>query len=91
MPFVQQTTPRIHFGLGALQKLGEELKQFPEGAVLIVTDPGVLKAGIAAPALNPLCQAMANSQSAVLPTALDCFWLLGKSFWRAERMSDSGS
>lgn len=47
MAFVHQTTPRIHFGLGVLQKLGEELKRFPAGPVLIVTDPGVLKAGIA--------------------------------------------
>ena len=52
MAFVHQTTPRIHFGLGVLQKLGEELRRFPAGPVLIVTDPGVLKAGIAEQAVN---------------------------------------
>ena len=52
MAFVHQTTPRIHFGLGVLQKLGEELRRFPGGPVLIVTDPGVLKAGIAEQAAN---------------------------------------
>ena len=52
MAFVHQTTPRIHFGLGVLQKLGEELKRFPSGPVLIVTDPGVLKAGIAEQAVK---------------------------------------
>jgi alcohol dehydrogenase len=52
MAFVHQTTPRIHFGLGALQKLGEELKRFPGGPVLIVTDPGVLKACIAEQAVK---------------------------------------
>jgi alcohol dehydrogenase len=52
MAFVHQTTPRIHFGLGALQKLGEELRRFPSGPVLIVTDPGVLKAGIAEQAVK---------------------------------------
>lgn len=47
MAFIHQTTPRIHFGLGVLQKLSEELRRYPGGPVLIVTDPGVLKAGIA--------------------------------------------
>jgi alcohol dehydrogenase len=47
MPFIHQTTPRIHFGIGALGILGDELKRLPGGPVLIVTDPGVLKAGIA--------------------------------------------
>ena len=47
MPFIHQTTPRIHFGIGALGRLGDELKRLPGGPVLIVTDPGVLKAGIA--------------------------------------------
>ncbi len=46
MSFIHQTTPRIHFGVGSLQRLGDELKRFREGPVLIVTDPGVLKAGI---------------------------------------------
>jgi len=52
MAFVHQTTPRIHFGLGVLQKLGEELRRFLGGPVLIVTDPGVLKAGIAEQAVK---------------------------------------
>ena len=52
MSFLHQTTPRIHFGLGALQKLGDELKRFHEGPVLIVTDPGVLKVGIAEQAVK---------------------------------------
>lgn len=52
MPFLHQTTSRIHFGLGALQRLGDELKRFPEGPVLIVTDPGVMKAGIAEQAVK---------------------------------------
>lgn len=52
MSFLHQTTPRIHFGLGALQSLCDELKRFPEGPILIVTDPGVLKVGIAEQAVK---------------------------------------
>ena len=52
MAFIHQTTPRIHFGLGVLQKLGEELMRFPGGPVLIVTDPGVMKAGVAEQAVK---------------------------------------
>jgi len=52
MPFIHQTTPRIHFGLGTLQRLGDELKLLREGPVLIVTDPGVLKVGIAEQAVK---------------------------------------
>lgn len=46
--FTFQTTPRIHFGVGALERLSTEHRRFADGPVLVVSDPGVVKAGIAA-------------------------------------------
>ena len=46
-PFLFQTTPRIRFGIGALESLPEELKRFAASTVLIVSDSGVIAAGIA--------------------------------------------
>ncbi len=45
--FLFQTTPRIRFGIGALESLSGELKRFAPATVLIVSDPGVIAAGIA--------------------------------------------
>ncbi|MEI6800234.1 MAG: iron-containing alcohol dehydrogenase [Pseudomonadota bacterium] len=45
--FLFQTTPRIRFGIGALEGLSGELKRFAPATVLIVSDPGVIAAGIA--------------------------------------------
>lgn len=46
-PFVFQTTPRIRFGVGALESLPSELHRFAATSVLVVSDPGVIAAGIA--------------------------------------------
>lgn len=46
-PFLFQTTPRIRFGVGALESLPAELQRFAATSVLIVSDPGVIAAGIA--------------------------------------------
>jgi alcohol dehydrogenase class IV len=46
--FVEVRTPAsIVFGLGACESLADRLKAFPEGPVLIVTDPGLARAGLA--------------------------------------------
>jgi len=45
--FLFQTTSRIRFGIGALEGLSGELKRFAPATVLIVSDPGVIAAGIA--------------------------------------------
>lgn len=46
-PFLFQTTPRIRFGIGAVESLPAELKRFAASTVLIVSDSGVIAAGIA--------------------------------------------
>lgn len=46
-PFLFQTTPRIRFGVGVLESLPAELQRFAATSVLIVSDPGVIAAGIA--------------------------------------------
>lgn len=46
-PFLFQTTPRIRFGVGAIESLPAELQRFAATSVLIVSDPGVIAAGIA--------------------------------------------
>ncbi len=46
-PFLFQTTPRIRFGVGALESLPAELQRFAATSVLVVSDPGVIAAGIA--------------------------------------------
>lgn len=42
------TTPRIVMGSGSVVRLGEEARRLGGSSVLLVTDPGVVKAGIAA-------------------------------------------
>ncbi len=42
------TTPRIVMGSGSVARLGEEARRLGGSSVLLVTDPGVVKAGIAA-------------------------------------------
>jgi alcohol dehydrogenase class IV len=42
------TTPRIVMGSGCVARLPEEVKRLGGASVLLVTDPGVVKAGIAA-------------------------------------------
>jgi len=46
--FSFHTTPQLHFGQGSLERLPQELKQWLPQSVLLVSDPGVLKAGITA-------------------------------------------
>lgn len=52
--FTFQLYPRIHYGEGAAQKAGSELNRLGGKKVLIVTDPGVLNAGVAQPVLDSL-------------------------------------
>jgi alcohol dehydrogenase class IV len=42
-----QTTPRIVFGAGAVERLAGEAKRLSPNRILIVTDPGIVQAGIA--------------------------------------------
>lgn len=42
-----QTTPRIVMGAGSLEKLGEEAKRLKAKTAMVVTDEGLVKAGIA--------------------------------------------
>jgi len=46
--FSFHTTPQLHFGQGSLERLPQELKQWNPHSILLVSDPGVLKAGITA-------------------------------------------
>ena len=41
-----RTTPKIIFGIGSLGRIGEEVKALGAKKVLIVTDPGIVKAGL---------------------------------------------
>ena len=46
--FSFHTTPQLHFGQGSLERLPQELKQWNPHSILLVSDPGVIKAGITA-------------------------------------------
>ena len=46
--FSFHTTPQLYFGQGSLERLPQELKQWNPQSILLVSDPGVLKAGITA-------------------------------------------
>lgn len=46
-PFLFQTTPRLRFGVDVLAELTAELARFGAASVLVVSDPGVVAAGIA--------------------------------------------
>ncbi len=41
-----ETMPRIRFGAGSLETLGEEVRRLEGSRVLVVTDPGIVKAGV---------------------------------------------
>lgn len=41
-----RTTPKIIFGIGSLGRIGEEVKALGAKKALIVTDPGIVKAGL---------------------------------------------
>lgn len=43
---VFQSTPRIVMGIGASEKISDEIKRLSGKSVMIVTDPGLVKAGI---------------------------------------------
>ncbi|MBW2603554.1 MAG: iron-containing alcohol dehydrogenase [Deltaproteobacteria bacterium] len=44
-----QTLPRIVFGIGAVDRVGEEAKRLGAGKAVIITDPGIVAAGIDSP------------------------------------------
>jgi alcohol dehydrogenase class IV len=56
-PFSFNTTPSIIFGEGALGRIGEVAAAKLGGKLLIVSDAGVVKAGLVAPALHSLARA----------------------------------
>jgi alcohol dehydrogenase len=58
-----RTTKRIVFGLGAIEKVGTEIQVLKKKKVLVVTDPGIVQAGL----LEPLKHSL---QAANIPFAL---------------------
>ena len=58
-----RTTKRIVFGLGAIDKVGAEVQGLKKKKVLVVTDPGIVQAGLLEPLKNSL-------QAADIPFAL---------------------
>ena len=58
-----RTTKRIVFGLGAIEKVGAEVQGLKKKKVLVVTDPGIVQAGL----LEPLKHSL---QAANIPFAL---------------------
>jgi alcohol dehydrogenase len=58
-----RTTKRIVFGVGAVEKIGSELQLLKGKKVLVVTDPGIIQAGL----LEPLTDSI---KAAGLPFAL---------------------
>ena len=52
--FTFQLYPRVHYGEGAADKAGAELARLGGKKALVVTDPGVLAAGVAQPVLSSL-------------------------------------
>ncbi|HVR09969.1 MAG TPA: iron-containing alcohol dehydrogenase [Thermoanaerobaculia bacterium] len=55
--FTFQLYPRIHYGCGAAAAAGSELARLGVRRALVVTDPGVLAAGVADPVLAALAAA----------------------------------
>jgi choline dehydrogenase len=55
--FTFQLVPRIHYGEGAAERTGPELARLGVRKALVVTDPGVLAAGVARPVLASLAAA----------------------------------
>jgi alcohol dehydrogenase class IV len=58
-----RTTKRIVFGLGSIEKVGAEVQGLKKKKVLVVTDPGIVQAGLLEPLKNSL-------QAANIPFAL---------------------
>lgn len=56
-PFIFNTTPSIVFGSGSLLRVGEIAAGRLGKRVLVVTDAGLVRAGLVAPALNALANA----------------------------------
>ena len=56
-PFTFNTVPSLVVGSGSIARLGEIAAQRLGPRVLLVTDPGLVKAGLIAPALHTLEQA----------------------------------
>jgi alcohol dehydrogenase class IV len=57
LPFTFNTTPSLIFGSGSIARLGEIAAQRLGPRVLLVTDAGLVKAGLIAPALHTLEEA----------------------------------
>ena len=53
-PFVLSTTRQIAFGAGSAAELGQRAGAMLGGAVLLVTDPGIRRLGLAEPTLASL-------------------------------------
>lgn len=55
--FTFQLNPRVHYGEGAAAKAGPELAGLGAHKALVVTDPGVLEAGVCRPVLESMTAA----------------------------------
>ena len=53
-PFTFETTPKIVCEQGGAARLAQHVASFGPGRVFIVTDPGLIKAGVLAPAIKSL-------------------------------------
>ena len=51
---IQIGIPRTFFGVGAINKIGDAIKDFGAEKVLVVTDKGLVAAGVADEALNAI-------------------------------------
>ncbi|MBE9521822.1 MAG: iron-containing alcohol dehydrogenase, partial [Proteobacteria bacterium] len=49
-----RTTPRIVMGPGAIGQIGDEIREMKAKKVLLVTDKGIVEAGLIKPALESL-------------------------------------
>ena len=63
--FEYHSDTRVLFGQGCIAQLGDAVRRLSSGPVLLVTDPGIVAAGLAARALASLDSAgrQARSQS----------------------------
>jgi alcohol dehydrogenase len=76
MPFLFHSPTRIRFGVGTSKKVGDEIKEADATRALVVTDPGIVKAGIAEEVLtmikNSGVEAQLFEQVQANPRDTDC-------------------
>lgn len=62
-PFTFQLVPRVHYGEGTAARAGSEMARLGARRVLVVTDPGVLAAGVCEPILASLAEAGSSHET----------------------------